>query len=553
MTSNKHKKSTPRKSPQKFSPHKHQKSHKSHKSPKEKVAASKPQSPIHPQKYARDLHPILPTQRWLFPQSAKQNNELEPFSSPLAKKDHQMSKKHSLSSPVTKYSDDRPPKKQCLTSPSHAKSSKVLPIEKNKANKQTRMSTLSDDEDEDDTPSPPSRKRKTNANGCATGSHKKIPLSVAAPPPNVGVSVVTPPKQHPFTSFSTIQPNSPAVTKVDIAVLRLEKEELQQRLDTSVQQAKYDAKTWGAKFKANAADMAKVQRRLDTEIQRHREVATTAKTLIVECDILKETNARHERAILACKAECKEQKEANQRSQEQHRQQQLVLEKKIKLSQSEQLNLETKVALLKQELRHWERCEIDQTETQSGVRDRVTLLAKQVAQLSETKEELTNQVAQLKEELQHKEQLDFQITQLQEDLQFKDELASQALRTHAFEKDALTQQITHLQSQLQSQTSLTEQVNRLNQEIHHCREELLDKQEEIDILTDDNAKATSSLHVEIRKLQNFNKQKDMGLQKMGTLVASWAMKWHAAGYGNTEGKIPGVEGMGVSVNGARMD
>ncbi|ESZ89862.1 hypothetical protein SBOR_9758 [Sclerotinia borealis F-4128] len=579
MTSNKHKKSTPQKSPQKSSPHKPHEQHKSHKSPQKKVAPLKTlPKPILPQKHAGVARPILPpTRRLLFLQNSNQSNK-QPFSSPPpVKKDHLKTKKHTLSSPATKLSDDRPFKKQRLSSPSPAKRSKIVTTEQTKVERENMSTPSDDDEDEDEnedsTPSPPSRKGKANTNRGAPGSHKKTSLSVAIPP-KAAVSVVIPAKQYPPSPFSTIQPNSMAINKIDISVLRLEKEELQKRLDASVQQVrdlKYDARNWEDRFKTAENANHVLRKNMNADARHHKEVTATAGSVLHECDTLNQNNAKLKQELLACKAKNKKDMDQQGETHKQNLELANKLNHKLKLSETDRRHLETKVALLEEDLRRWHRAEIENIKAPPSEKNRLALLGKQIAQLSENKEELSHQVTQLnkdKEELthqithlqhqlQHKEALTFQINQLHEDIQFKDDLASQATRTHALETEALVQQITHLKSRLQDQSLIT-------QEIHNLREEILDKNEEIDILSEDQRKLVN----EAAQGQHLNRQKDVGLEKMGLLVAGWTMKWRALGYGDAgEGadgdadgdgmggkiKIPGVQGMAVCVNGVRMD
>ncbi|KAF7867046.1 uncharacterized protein EAF02_009832 [Botrytis sinoallii] len=274
MTSNKNKRSTPHKSPHKSSTHKLHKPGKAHKPPKEKVAPARQSLPILPQKDSEVVPPILPpTRRILFPQSLKKSNSQQPFLSPHSvKTDHQKTKKHTLSSPAAKFSDDRPFKKPCLSSPSPAKRTRLLPVTPERVNGRERTVPSSDDEDEngnekgdgDGTPNPPSRKRKANSMAGAAGNHKKTP------PPRTSVAVVIPSKQQPSSSLSTINPNSPAVRKVDITVLRLEKEELQHRLNVSSQQAQKamnEVKEWENRCKETADVQDNLNRLLRAEIE----------------------------------------------------------------------------------------------------------------------------------------------------------------------------------------------------------------------------------------------------------------------------------------------
>ncbi|TGO64781.1 hypothetical protein BOTNAR_0084g00120 [Botryotinia narcissicola] len=276
MTSNKNKRSTPHKSPHRSSPHKFQKPCKAHKSPKEKVAPAKPNLPILPQNNSEIIPPILPpTRRILFPQSLKKSNSQQPFLSPHAVNiDHQKNKKRTLSSPAAKFSDDRPFKKPCLSSPSPAKRTNLLPVTPERVNGRERTIPSSGDEDENEigenTPNPPSRKRKSIAMASAAGSHKKTP------PLRTSVAVVIPTKQQPSSSFSIILPNSPAVPKVDIAVLRLEIEELQHRLDVSLQQAQKamnEVKEWENRCK----ETTDVQDNLNRLLQQAHELNLEAK------------------------------------------------------------------------------------------------------------------------------------------------------------------------------------------------------------------------------------------------------------------------------------
>ncbi|KAF7875309.1 hypothetical protein EAF04_002481 [Stromatinia cepivora] len=637
MTSNKHKRSTPHKSPQNSSTHKPHKPQRSHKSPQEKArplipnSSNSPNPPILPPKYVRAARPILPpTRRVLFPQNSKQSNSQQLFSSPPpAKKDHSRTGKHALSPSATDASDHRPFKKQCLSSPPPAKSTKLVPTESSSVDRRARMSTSNDDdededEDEEGTLSPPSRKRKTNAIAGAAERHKKPALSVATPP-KAAVSNATPPKHHP-SPFSTTQPNSKAVNMIDITVIRLEKEELQKRLDTSVQQAQQannEVKKWETKCKATIdtqetlnrllhAEMEekeKLQRRLDTFTQQAHGLKLEAKDWE---DRWKETSEENNslRKRLGSKtmehdaAEAnteqwqlqhriqtdkniklqRELKQAKKRSEKDHIQDPHQFANKVvqleqELSELKSQNtkighrkeheeyleatnklLARQVAQLKEDVQHKDELEKQITQLQEELRntkekssEKVVWQrddrAKEVTQLKEvvqnTKNELAKNIARLKEEIKQNDTLIVQYTQLQEDLSFKTDLASQASRTHSHETSTLHQKITHLQSQL----------NNSNQELRTLHEELLSKNEEIECLTSDHSIEIQKLKEERHNLEVVNRYKDMGLEKMGLLVAGWTLKWQSIGAGarnGAEGKIPGVEGLGVCVNGVRM-
>ncbi|KAJ8064211.1 hypothetical protein OCU04_006559 [Sclerotinia nivalis] len=621
MTSNKHKRSTPHKSPQKPSPHKSHKPQnpqKSHKTPQEKAkplkpnSSNSPNSPILPPKYARAARPILPpTRRVLFPQSSKQSNSQQPFPSPPpAKKDHSKTGKHALSSPATKPSDDRPLKKQCLSSPSPAKNTKLVPRESNKVDRQAGMSTSSDDDEDEDeggTPSPPSRKRKSDAIAGAAGRHKKPSLSIAAPPKAANV---TPPKRCP-SPIPTIQPNSKAVNMIDITVLRLEKEELQKRLDTSVQQAQQamnDVKKWETKYKATIDTQETVNRLLDAEMAEKEKLQSRIGAFTQQAheskleaenweDRWKATSEKNNSLRKRRDSKTREHDAAEANTEQWQLQHRIETDKNAKLqrelkqakkcSQKDHIQnprqfankvvqLEQELSLLKSQntkIGHRKEREEYLEATNKLLAKQITELqeelrnikekssekvvwqrddrAKEVAQLKEvvqnTKNELAKKFARLKEEMKQNEALTVQTTQLQEDLSFKSTLASQTSRTHLHETSTLHQKITHLQSEL----------TKTNQELHTLHKTLLSQTSELNILTSNHATQVKKLQEEKHNLEIVNRYKDMGLEKMGLLVAGWTLKWQSIGAGNgigngAEGKIPSVEGLGVCVNGVRM-
>ncbi|TGO10947.1 hypothetical protein BTUL_0121g00200 [Botrytis tulipae] len=482
MTSNKNKRSTPHKSPHKSSPHKHHKQGKAHKSPKENVAPAKPNLPILPQKNSEIIPPILPpTRRILFSQSLKKSNSQQPFLSPHAIKiDHQKTKKHTLSSPAAKFTDDRPLNKPCLSSPSPAKRTKLLPVTPERVNGRERTIPSSDDEDENEigesTPNPPSRKRKSNAMASAAGSHKKTP------PPKTSVAVVIPTKQKPSSSFSTIHPNSPAVQKIDISVLRLEKEELQHRLDVSSQQAqkamnevqewenRYRETTdnWEDKWKEAASEIDVLRKRLDSKTKTQKgDEPTTDKWRLRYISKNEET--------IKLQRELKQIKNAPEP---------LHLTEKIENLELELPNLKSQHHLPKTD---------QQNPPEEHLESPNPHLAEQITQLRPELQEkdllitnLTTQNQTLHQELSQKAHLSSQVTQLTSSLSFTHDLLSQAERTYHFESTALKQQITHLKKLLISQTKISEEFTTLQKETQKMREEMrgeiLDRDEEIVIL-----------------------------------------------------------------------
>ncbi|KAM0176191.1 hypothetical protein ACHAPF_005057 [Botrytis cinerea] len=611
MTSNKKKRSTPHKSPRK--PHT---ASKTHKSPREKVAPARQSLsslPILPQKNAEIAPPILPpTRRILFPQSLKKSNSQQPFPSPHAvKTEHPKTKKHTLSSPAAKFSDDRPLKKQCLSSPSPAKRTKLLPVTPERVNGREITISSSDEEDEneieieDDTPSPPSQKRKSNTMVDVAGSHKKTS------PSKTSVAIVIPLKQQPSSSFSTLHPNSPAVQKIDITVLRLEKEELQQRLDASAQQAQKaanDIKKWEERCKETTDIQDNLNRLLRAEIEDKERLQERLKSLQKQTHILNLSAKNWEkkwkkaddenkslRKRLDAKFNMKTRKEdeaTTDTEQWQHRYTS-ECEKTIKLHQElkqlktnpepEPPHLTQKIAKLELELSNLK------SEHQNPPKSKETPSEEEEEEEEEEEKHLestptpapthpANQITQLQETLQRKTQL---ITNL-----------SQATQTHSPSRSSL-----HLQnasSPTHSQSTLKSVPTKAPTQITKTRSELLDQNEEISILRTENEELNhqitslktqspspspfqmlerltadlldkneeiSILHREfaeqIRTLEREVKVKDAGLQKMGMLVAGWVLKWRSLGGegeggGGGEGKLPAVKGLGICVDGARM-
>ncbi|KAM0137354.1 hypothetical protein ACHAP3_004161 [Botrytis cinerea] len=601
MTSNKKKRSTPHKSPRK--PHT---ASKTHESPKEKVAPARQSLsslPILPQKNAEIAPPILPpTRRILFPQSLKKSNSQQPFPSPHAvKTEHPKTKKHTLSSPAAKFSDDRPLKKQCLSSPSPAKRTKLLPVTPERVNGREITISSSDEEDEneieieDDTPSPPSQKRKSNTMVDVAGSHKKTS------PSKTSVAIVIPPKQQPSSSFSTLHPNSPAVQKIDITVLRLEKEELQQRLDASAQQAQKaanDIKKWEERCKETTDIQDNLNRLLRAEIEDKERLQERLKSLQKQTHILNlsaknwekkwkkaydENKSLRKRLDAKFKMKTRKEDEATTDTEQWQHRYTSECEKIIKLHQElkqlktnpepEPSHLTQKIAKLELELSNLK------SEHQKPPKSKETP--------SEEEEE------EEEEEEKHLESTPTpthpanQITQLQETLQQKPQPItnpSQATPTHALSSSSLHLQNasspTHSQSTLKSaptkaptqitktRSELLDQNEELNQQITSLKTQcpspspspspsqmlerltadLLDKNEEISILHREFAE-------QIRTLEREVKVKDAGLQKMGMLVAGWVLKWRSLGGEGDEGgegKLPAVKGLGICVDGARM-
>ncbi|TGO58130.1 hypothetical protein BCON_0058g00120 [Botryotinia convoluta] len=625
MTSNKNKRSTPHKSPHKYSPHKSQKPGKAHKSPKEKVTPAKsslPSLPILPQKNAEAVPPILPpTRRILFPQSLKKSNSQQPFSSPHAVKiDHQKTKKHTLSSPAAKYSDDRSFKKQCLSSPSPAKRTRLLPVTPERVTERERTIPSSDDEDEngneneDNTPSPSSRKRKSNTMASAAGSHKKTP------PPRTSVAVVIPPRQQPSSSFSTIHPNSPAAQNFDITVLRLEKEELQHRLDVSSQQAQKamnDATKWENRCKETTDVQDNLNRLLRAEIEDKERLQEQLESFREQAHGLnleaknwedKWKEVASENYALRKRFDSKmKTRKGDKLTTEQWRLRYISEnEKTIKLQRElkqikinpEPLHLTEKIKNLELELsnlksKHHLTKTSEETPQEEHLESTNTHLAKQISQLKQELQKrdllitnltqpphdspqqlsqdetasnslpitqiisnLTTQIQTLKQEVLHKEHLSFRIAQLTESLDFKCDLISQADRTHAFEITALHQQIAQLKLLVASKNKVSDELADLRKEWEKMREEILDKDEEIEILTREYEEERSRMRREVERLEGEGRVKDAGLQRMGVLVAGWVLKWRSLGEEEEGmgmgGGVPGVEGVGICVDGVRM-
>ncbi|THV45558.1 hypothetical protein BGAL_0475g00110 [Botrytis galanthina] len=590
MTSNKNERSTPHKSPHKSSPHKFHKPGKAHKSPKEKVAPTRQSLPILPQKNSEVVPPILPpTRRILFPQSLKKSNSQQPFLSPHAVKvDHQKIKKHTLSSPAAKFSDDRPFKKPCLSSPSPAKSTKLHPVTPERINERERTIPSSDDEDEneigDSTPNPPSRKRKSNAMADAAGIHKKTP------PPRTSVAVVIPSQQQASSSFSTIHPASP-VQKIDIVVLRLEKEELQHRLNVSSQQAQeaineakewenrckettdvqdnlnrllraeiedkerlqeqlelfkeqthglnLEANNWEDKWKEAASENDALRKRLDskmkirkgdestTEKWRLRYISKNEETTKLQRE-LKQIKKASEPLHLIQKIEDLESKLSYLKSKHH-------LSKTSKLPTQEE-HLESpnphpanQISLLKQEPLHHSPPHLSTSTTPYKPAQNpqpITPL---------TISTLTSQIHTLQQELLQKGSLSTQITHLTTSLEFKNDILSQATRTHNFETTALKQQITHLKQKqkllMTSQTQVSEDLANLKKQYEEMRgemrEEITDRDEEIGILNKEFEEERGRMRREVERWEGEVRVKDRGLQSMGMLVAGWVLKWRS--------------------------
>ncbi|APA08362.1 hypothetical protein sscle_03g031320 [Sclerotinia sclerotiorum 1980 UF-70] len=624
MTSNKHKRSTPRKSPQNPSPHKHHKPHKSHKNSQEKVKQLTPNSsnsPILPPKNAKAARQILPpTRRVLFPQNAKLENSQQSFSSPLPiKKDHLKTGKHDLSSPAVKLSDNRPFKKQCISSPSPAKNVKLMPRESNGVDWRAGMNISSDDDedkDEEGTPSPPSRRRKADITKGAWEGQKKPALAVLAPP-KAAISYATPLKQH-CSSIYAAQPNSTAINKIDITVLRLEKGELQNHLDTSIQQtqqAMNDVKKWETKCKASIDAQETLNRLLNAEMkekenlqsrisaftQQAHELKLAAETWEKKWKVTTEEN-NSLRKQLASKT--KEHSTAELNTEQWQHQHRVEIDKNTKL----QRELKLKHVRDRHEKDHIEEShqfankiiQLEEEPSQlKSQNSKMSFKTEREEYLEATNKLLAKQVAQLKEEIyvQHKSTLEKQDTELrgevilqnsvekssesdirrqdnnnsdaaeeiarvqvQESLPKPHDESSQTPQTHLEEISThhLTTRQTHQTTHQPHQTQ-PQKINH-NQD-HQNQNQISAHQKEIST----HQKQITSLKQEIQKLEEINKYKDIGLEKMGLLVAGWALKWRGLGgegvgkidgegrEGNrVEGKIPAVEGLGVCVNGVRM-
>ncbi|RAL59670.1 hypothetical protein DID88_000303 [Monilinia fructigena] len=142
----------------------------------------------------------------------------------------------------------------------------------------------------------------------------------------------------------------------------------------------------------------------------------------------------------------------------------------------------------------------------------------------------TQQIAVLKQQVEqtpdpqsqaslHMRELEQQLTQLTSDLDFKNELASQAVRTHALEKSALDQQIAYLRTQLRDREVIVEETSRLVDEVRELRDRVLDKEDEVESLKVEHAEVVKRLEGEVRMLRGAGRKKDLGLERMGVLVA----------------------------------
>ncbi|KAF7957331.1 hypothetical protein EAE96_002917 [Botrytis aclada] len=621
MPSNKNKRSTPHKSPHRSPPHTSHHSGKAYKLPKEKVVPANSDLsnlPILPQRNAEVIPPILPpTRRILFPQSLKKSNSQQPFSSPHAVKiDHQKNKKHTLSSPAAKSSDDHPFKKQCLSSPSPAKRTRLLPVTPERANGRERTIPSSDDEDENEnenevhTPSSQNRKRNSNAIAGAAGIHKKTP------PPRTSVAVIIPSKQHPSSLFSTIHPNSPAAQKIDMTVLRLEKEELQHRLDASTQQvqkAMNEVKEWENRCKettdvqddlnrllrAEIEDKERLQEQLESFREQAHEFGLEAKNWE---DKWKEVTS--ENYILRKRIDSKKvSRKGDELTTEQWRHRYIFEnEKTMKLQRelkqiknaSEPLHLTQNIEELEIELSHLKSKHHNtktgkETSREEHLDSTTTHLAKQITQPKQelqqkdhllsnltlslgsppqispsrstptpTIENLTTQIQTLKQNLLQTAHLPLQITQLQDDLTFAHDLLSQSERTHSFETLALKQRIAHLEVLLSSQNSLSSELENLKKEYGERDEMVREKEEEIEILRGEFEEERRGFRREVVRLEGEGRVKDGGLERMGCLVAGWILKWRSLGgdacgeESGMRGGVLGVEGVGICVDGVRL-
>ncbi|KAF5875702.1 uncharacterized protein Bfra_011465 [Botrytis fragariae] len=584
MTSNKNKKSTPHKSPHKSSPHKPHRPGKAHKSPKEKVAPAGQSLPILPLKTADAIPAILPpTRRILFSQSLKKSNSQQPFSSHAVNAvniDHQKTKKHTLSSPATKFSDDRPFKKPCLSSPSPAKRTKLLPVTPQRVNGRERTIPSSDDEDEneneseDNTPNPPSRKRKSNAMAGGAGNHKKTP------PPRSSVTVVIPPKQQPSSSFSIIHPNSPAVQKIDMTVLRLEKEELQHRLESSLQQvqkAMSEVKEWENECKETTDVQDNLNRLLRAEIEDKERLQEQLESFREQAHGLnleaknwerKWTEIASENDALRKRFDSKmKTRKGNEPTTQQWRLQYISEnEKTIKLQRElkqmrknpEPLHLTQKIEELELELSNL-RSKHHSTRTEPLI---TTLpqsreSAPNPQPTTQLITDLTTQIHTLQQQVLQTKHLSLHITQLTASLDFQSDLLSQAERTHGFETTALKEQIAQLKMLVSSENALSNELADLKKGCEKMREEILDKDEEIEILNAEFEEERERMRREVERLEGEGRVKGEGLRRMGVLVAGWVLKWRSLGEGETEigigkGEVPGVEGVGICVDGVRM-
>ncbi|KAB8290025.1 hypothetical protein EYC80_010351 [Monilinia laxa] len=541
MTANKHKKSPPRKSAQHPSPHKSQKPRKSHKSPRENVTHSKASNPIFNQNSAGVTRPILPpTRRLLFPQCSNssssmeipvslrgikidmvqeinhflrppkeeafnQNSEQQSFSSPSSsKKDNQHMKKKTVSSQAAKLSDSRPSKRQCLPSTTNKTESSTPAFPT--VDKKPRMK-IENDDDGYDTPSPHSRKRKASAHKRAFEGYNNAPLTMAVPP-NVDVSVVIPTKQCPSSSFSSTLRNSAASSQANVAILRLEKEKLQRRLDASVQETQEAKQKVEEQKKATEEWLKKYQAATSENLQNQREF--------------------------------KERRQASNTllTQERHQSHHHL----AKLTQQISTLQAQNSASQKQNARS----------SSSHLKATNQLLAKQIAQLQTAGQSQTQQIALLKQQVAqapdphsqaslHTRELEQQLAQLTSDLDFKNELASQAVRTHALETSALDQQIAYLRAQLHGREVGAEEASRLVDEVRELRDRVLGKEEEVASLKVEHAEVVKRLEGEVQVLRGGDGRRIWGWR-------GWAF-WLRVGIevegGGGEGG--GVEGAGVGV------
>lgn len=355
------------------------------------------------------------------------------------------------------------------------------------------MSTSTDDEDDDEgTPSPPSRKRKANAIAGAVGNHKKTSLSVVIEPKQT-----TPPKQHPCSSLPTTQSNLTAVDKINITVLQLEKEELQQRLNTSSQHAQKainDAKAWEVKCKETVDAQESLNRLLQAEIKNNEKlVAGLNRELGMKDAVMKNAARSQEELRNSRESSTKAARKSTNRDQLEKQVTQLKEElqntkkeytEKVAWHRDERLKT---VARLKEGIVRIENLSSKNVTWRQEEAKRNDALTSQITHFEATNKLLAKQVANLKGEVQETADLKTKVALLEKERRhrklseteytrslytnspanLKAKITSLEKQTIQLgeEKTKLISQITHLKQQLEHKEQLSFQVTQLQEDL----------------------------------------------------------------------------------------
>lgn len=83
---------------------------------------------------------------------------------------------------------------------------------------------------------------------------------------------------------------------------------------------------------------------------------------------------------------------------------------------------------------------------------------------------------------------------------------------------------------------LDEHSARLARETHELRAQVVGKEDEVARLRVVHAEVVGKLEGEVEMLRGLGRKKDLGLERMGVLVAGWALRWKAV-EGRAEGEL----------------